>query len=70
MNIEKIPDEINVHRKIIGKDLIEVDYDSIGPCPFCNSRIDEFNFCACDGNHGRKLELRYFTSRQSHNTAN
>jgi hypothetical protein len=30
----------------------EVDYDGIGPCPFCNSRIDEFNYCACGGNLG------------------
>ena len=30
----------------------EVDYNSIDPCPFCNSRIDEFNFCACGGNLG------------------
>jgi hypothetical protein len=52
LKIEEIPDEINIHRKIFGKDPIEVDYDSIGPCPFCNSRIDEFNFCACGGNLG------------------
>lgn len=51
-NIEEIPEEINVHYKIFGKDAIEVDYDSVGPCPFCNSRIDEFNFCACGGNLG------------------
>jgi len=52
LNIEEIPEKINVHREIFGKDPIEVDYDSIGPCPFCNSRIDEFNFCACGGNLG------------------
>jgi hypothetical protein len=51
-NIEEIPEEINVHYKIFWKDAIEVDYDSVGPCPFCNSRIDEFNFCACGGNLG------------------
>ena len=50
--IEEIPEEINVHRRIYGKDSIEVDNDSIGQCPFCNSRIDEFNFCACGGNLG------------------
>jgi hypothetical protein len=27
-------------------------YDSIGSWPFCNSRIDEFNYCACGGNLG------------------
>jgi hypothetical protein len=52
LNIEEIPEEINVHRRIYGKDSIEVDYDSTGQCPFCNSRIDEFNFCACGGNLG------------------
>ena len=31
---EKIPSEINDHMKIFGKDADEVDYDSIGPCPF------------------------------------
>jgi hypothetical protein len=49
---QKIPFEINDHFKIFGKDSDEVDYDSIGSCPFCGSRIDEFNFCACGGNLG------------------
>ena len=49
---KEIPIEINDHLKIFGKDADEVDYDSIGPCPFCGSRIDEFNFCACGGNMG------------------
>ncbi len=48
----EIPPEINDHFKIFGKDAEEVDYNSIGPCPFCGSRIDEFNFCACGGNMG------------------
>jgi hypothetical protein len=52
LSIDEIPEEINDHRRIFGKDVFEVDYDSIGPCPFCNSRIDEFNFCACGGNLG------------------
>jgi hypothetical protein len=53
LNIEEqIPVEINDHLKIFGKDAADVDYDSIGPCPFCGSRIDEFNFCACGGNLG------------------
>ena len=52
MDIEEIPEEINVHRRIFGKDPIEVDYDSLGQCAFCNSRIDEFDFCACGGNLG------------------
>jgi hypothetical protein len=52
MKQEIIPFEINDHLKTFGKDPEEVDYDSIGPCPFCGSRIDEFNFCACGGNLG------------------
>jgi len=45
-------EELNLHRENFGKDAPEVDYDSIGPCPICNSRIDEFNYCACGGNLG------------------
>jgi hypothetical protein len=52
MSIEEIPDEINDHFLLHGKNAIDVDYDSIGICLFCNSRIDEFNFCACGGNMG------------------
>jgi hypothetical protein len=52
LSIEGIPEELNVHRENFGKDPSEVDYDGIGPCPICNSRIDEFNYCACGGNLG------------------
>jgi len=52
LDTSEIPEEINVHGKIFGKEPTEVYYDSIGLCPFCNSRIDEFNFCACGGNLG------------------
>ncbi len=52
MSIKEIADEINDHLVLYGKDAIEVDYDSVGECPFCNSRIDEFDFCACGGNMG------------------
>lgn len=52
MSIKEIADEINDHLVLYGKDAIEVDYDSVGICPFCNSRIDEFDFCACGGNMG------------------
>ena len=48
----QIPEEINDHLKIFGKNADEVDYDNIGQCPFCGSRIDEFNFCACGGMMG------------------
>jgi hypothetical protein len=49
---QEIPSEINDHFKIFGKDAHEVDYNSVGPCPLCGSRVDEFNFCACGGNMG------------------
>jgi hypothetical protein len=44
LNIEEIPEEINDYRKIFGKVPIEVDHDSIGPCPFSNSPTDDFDF--------------------------
>lgn len=56
-----IPEEINVHKQIWGKDADQVIYgrlegregDSIDDlCPICNSRIDEFGYCACGGNLG------------------
>ncbi len=37
LSIEEIPEEISVHRKIFGKDPVEVDYDNIGLCPFCTN---------------------------------
>jgi hypothetical protein len=49
---QEIPFEINDHLKIFGKEAEEVDYSNIDECPFCGSRIDEFNFCACGGNLG------------------
>ncbi|HZD35364.1 MAG TPA: hypothetical protein VE130_09190 [Nitrososphaeraceae archaeon] len=57
-----IPEEINVHKKIWGKDADRVIYgglegDKDGDayaelCPICSSRIDEFGYCACGGNLG------------------
>jgi hypothetical protein len=52
LSYKEIAYEINDHLKNFGKDPDEVDYDSSGQCPFCNSRIDEFEFCACEGNLG------------------
>jgi hypothetical protein len=58
----EIPDEINVHKQNWGKNAEEVIYGSGGNedqggedenrCAICNSRIDEFGYCACDGNLG------------------
>ena len=62
MNNNEIADDINVHKKIWGKNAEEVIYGGRGidddysvyngVCPFCNSRIDEFGYCACGGNLG------------------
>ena len=41
-----IPEEINDHLKLFGKEPWEVDYDKIGRCEICGSRIDEFGYCA------------------------
>ena len=45
----EVPREIDVHLKIFGKEPWEVDYNLHGYCDVCNSRIDEFGFCACGG---------------------
>jgi hypothetical protein len=42
-----IPEEINDHLKLFGKDPWEVDYNKFGRCEMCGSRIDEFGYCAC-----------------------
>ena len=64
MNIDIIetPEEINVHKQIWGKNAEEVVYggkeneevleEDEYRCPMCNSRIDEFGYCACGGNLG------------------
>ena len=64
---EEIPDDINIHKKIWGKNADEVVYGSKKEreekkdkdkteqddrCLFCDSRIDEFGYCACGGASG------------------
>ena len=58
----EIPEEINVHKQIWGKNAEEVIYGSGGHedqegedenrCAICNSRIDEFGYYAYGGNLG------------------
>jgi hypothetical protein len=43
-----VPEEINIHKRVFGKEPWEVSYD-YGYCHLCNSRIDEFGYCACGG---------------------
>ena len=40
---KEIPEEINDHLKLFGKDSWEVDYGE--KCPLCNVRIDEYDMC-------------------------
>jgi hypothetical protein len=47
--LSPIPLEINVHLEMFGKEPWEVDYNLFGYCDVCNSRIDEFGYCACGG---------------------
>lgn len=47
--LSPIPSEINVHLELYGKESWEVDYNLFGYCDTCNSRIDEFGYCACGG---------------------
>jgi hypothetical protein len=44
---ESVPEEINDHLKIFGKESWEVDYNKMGRCEVCGSRIDEYGYCAC-----------------------
>jgi hypothetical protein len=46
---EIIPEEIDVHLALFGKEPWEVEYGLLGYCDMCNTRIDEFGYCACGG---------------------
>lgn len=68
MDSEEIPDDINIHKKIWGKNVDEVIYGGTKGarkkgeetadnteqerCIFCDSRIDEFGYCACGSSSG------------------
>lgn len=46
---DAIPAEIDSHMANFGKEPWEVDYNSVGYCIICNSRVDEYGYCACGG---------------------
>lgn len=46
---DAIPSEIDTHMKLFGKEPWEVYYDSRNYCVICNTRIDEYGYCACGG---------------------
>ena len=57
MSDDEIPEDINIHKQIWGKDANQVIYgkkteDDEERCPICNSRIDEFGYCGCGGKLG------------------
>jgi hypothetical protein len=47
--LQLIPDSINTHLHIFGKESWEMHYDLFEYCQCCNSRIDELGYCACGG---------------------
>ncbi len=49
ISIDNVPQEIDDHFKNFGKYSSDVDYNRYGYCIYCNSRIDEFDYCACIG---------------------
>ena len=49
ISIDNVPEELDDHFKNFGKYASDVDYNRYGYCVYCNSRIDEFDFCACIG---------------------
>ena len=49
ISLDDDSDEDDDHLKIFGKYAVDVDYNSFGYCNFCNTRIDEFGYCACSG---------------------
>ena len=44
-----IPREMDDHLLPFGKTARDVDYNLYGYCSICNSRVDEFDYCACGG---------------------
>ena len=48
-DLSSVDENIDDHMRIFGKRAIEVDYNLFGYCDFCNTRIDEFGYCACIG---------------------
>ncbi len=49
ISIDNVSQDLDDHFKIFRKYAVEVDYTLIGYCNFCNTRIDEFGYCACSG---------------------
>ena len=42
----EIPEEIDDHYRLFGKEPWEIDYGE--KCPLCDTRADEYGLCACD----------------------
>ena len=49
ISIDNVPEVLYDHFKNFGKYAREVDHHRYGYCVYCNSRIDEFDCCACIG---------------------
>ena len=46
-----IPEEIDDHYRLYGKEPWEVSYGD-ERCPLCDSRIDEYGLCSCGSSGG------------------
>ena len=49
ISIDNIAEALDDHFKNFGKYASDVDYTKVGYCNFCDTRIDEFGYCACIG---------------------
>ncbi len=49
ISLDDDSDKDDDHLKIFGKYAVDVDYNRFGYCNLCNTRIDEFGYCACSG---------------------
>lgn len=49
ISVENVSEDLDDHFKNFGKYASDVDYNRYGYCVYCNSRIDEFDYCACIG---------------------
>ena len=47
--LDVVPREIDDHLQQFGKEAWDVDYNMYGYCSICNSKVDEFDYCACGG---------------------
>ena len=60
ISLDDNSDEDDDHLKIFGKYAVDVDYNKFGYCNLCNTRIDEFGYCACSGGAADQILINVF----------